>query len=146
MVNRMGSERTLSAQKYMTSLGRAEGIEIKYGGKTGNTRISHQLLLFARSKSLAVQNKVAQELFRLHFSEERYIGDMQTLLDPAKNCGLDVNEVQEYLEQGVAAEEVDREAAAIQDLTGRKGVPNFRFQEVQYVVDARGIRWSFSNF
>jgi predicted DsbA family dithiol-disulfide isomerase len=138
----MGAERVKSVQQHMSSLGRAEGIEIKYGGKTGNTRLSHQLLQFAKSKSLAKQNEVAEELFRLHFSEERDIAALQTMLDAAANCGLDVDEVRGRLEQGLEAEKVDAEAAEVRE-AGVKGVPRFVFQRGEFEVDSAGDTMEF---
>jgi predicted DsbA family dithiol-disulfide isomerase len=142
MVSRMGEERTASAQKHMTSLGRAEGIEIKYGGKTGNTKLSHRLLHLAKSKGPQVQTEVALELFRLHFGDERDVTELQMMLDAAKNCGLDVGEVKAYLESGGGAEEVDAEAAAIR-ASGVKGVPRFRFQGGEHEVDGAGDAMDF---
>lgn len=142
MVSRMGEERTTSAQKHMTSLGHAEGIEIKYGGKTGNTRLSHQLIHLAKLKSLALQTDVALEVFRLHFGEERDITEMATMLDAARNCGMDVEEVRDYLETGGGAAEVDAEAAAIR-ASGVKGVPRFRFQDGEYEFDGAGDTMEF---
>jgi predicted DsbA family dithiol-disulfide isomerase len=140
MMSRMGAERTTSAQKHMTSLGRAEGVEIKYGGKTGNTRLSHRLLHFAKSRG--VQTEVALELFRLHFGEERDITDLQTMLDAAGNCGLPVEEVRAYLGSDDGGEEVDAEAAAIR-ASGVKGVPRFRFQGGEFEVDGAGDTMDF---
>lgn len=138
----MGEGRTKSAQQHMTSLGRAEGIEIKYGGKTGNTRLSHQLLHLAKSKGLPLQNEVARELFRLHFGEERDITDAQTMLDTAVNCGMGADEVRTYLDQGGGVEEVDKEAEKIRD-SGVKGVPRFVFQGGEYEVDGAGDAMEF---
>lgn len=142
MISRMGKERTASAQKHMTSLGHAEGIEIKYGGRTANTKLSHQLLHLAKTKSLVVQTAVALDLFRLHFGEERDITEMQTMLDTARNCGLDIVEVQHYLEAGIGVAEVDAEAAAFRS-SGVKGVPRFRFQGGEHEVDGAGDTMDF---
>lgn len=142
MVSHTGEERTASAQKHMTSLGHGEGIEIKYGGKTGNTKLSHRLLHFAKLKGLAVHTEVALELFRLHFGEERDITELQTLLDAARSCGLDVAEVKAYLEAGGGAEEVDQQAAALR-ASGVKGVPQFRFHGGEFEVDGAGDAMGF---
>jgi predicted DsbA family dithiol-disulfide isomerase len=141
----MGEERATSAQKHMTALGRGEGIEIKYGGKTGNTKLSHQLLHFAKSKGLDVQTEVALELFRLHFGEEMDITELQTLLDAARNSGLGVEEVRAYLESGSGATEVDTEAQAIRN-EGVKGVPRFRFVGTEHEVDGAGDTMDFFEF
>jgi len=133
----MGATRTSTAQSHMTALGRAEGIEIKYGGRTGNTSLSHQLLHYARSQSLQLQTDVALELFRLHFGEERDITSLETMIDAAGNCGLDVQRVRAYLENGVAKAQVDTEAASLRK-EGVKGVPRFRFQNGESEVDGAG--------
>lgn len=144
MVNRMGLERATNAQKHMTALGRGEGVEIGYGGKTGNTHLSHRLLHYAKSISLDKQTEVALELFRLHFSEDGDITQMSLMLDAARNCGLDVEDVQRYLESGAGAGEVDAEAADVR-AEGVKGVPRFRIcggGEV-YEVDGAGDTMEF---
>lgn len=142
MVGRMGEERTDKAQKHMMRLGANEGIAINYGGKTGNTQLSHQLLHFAKSKGLEMQNAVAEELFRLHFGEERDITDIQTMLDAAANMGLDTEEVRTYLLNGSGIEEVAREAAELR-ASGVQGVPKFIFEGGKHSVDGSGDAMEF---
>jgi len=142
MVRRMGEERTKTAQAHMMRLGTAEGIAINYGGKTGNTKLSHQLLHLAKTKGLETQNAVSEELFRLHFGEERDITDIQTMIDAGTNAGLQGSEVRSYLEEGRGVEEIDKEAAEIR-ASGVKGVPKFLFEGGKYSVDGSGDAMEF---
>ncbi|KIW01605.1 uncharacterized protein PV09_07077 [Verruconis gallopava] len=137
MVSQMGAASAERVQAHMASLASAEGIILKYGGKTGNTRLSHHLLHFAKSKGQVMQNDVALELFRLQFKEERDITDIQTLLDAARNCGLDVEEAKAYLASSSDHKEVDMEAAAIRE-SGVQGVPVFLFEGGEHIVDGSG--------
>ena len=139
---RMGQERAEKARKHMQSLGTAEGISFDFGGKTGNSRLSHQLMHLAKSKGLETQNTVAQELFRLHFEEQRDIADIQTLVEAGVIAGLENHEILEYLEKKQGAEEVDREAAESKRSV-KSGVPQFVFEGGKYSVDGAGDAMDF---
>jgi predicted DsbA family dithiol-disulfide isomerase len=134
MLSRMGPDRIARSQKHLNSIGSAEGIAFNWNGKTGKTKQSHQLLKLARTKSLELQCKVAEELFRLHFEGERDITDVQTLVDAGECAGLNKNEILSWLENGNAGDLVDREAQEARD-NGISSVPQFFLQAGKYALD-----------
>jgi predicted DsbA family dithiol-disulfide isomerase len=134
MLSRMGPERTASSLKHLNSIGSAEGITFNWNGKTGKTKQSHQLLNLARTKSSELQCKVAEELFRLHFEEQRDITDLQSLIDAGELAGLDSPEILSWLENGNVGDLVDKEAQEARD-NGISSVPQFSLQGGKYPLD-----------
>jgi predicted DsbA family dithiol-disulfide isomerase len=134
MLSRMGPEGTARAQKHLASIGSAEGITFNWNGKTGKTKQSHQLLELAKTKSSELQCKVAEELFRLHFEEQRDISDAQTLIDAGELSGLEKTEILSCLENVVLGELVDKEAQAARD-NGISSVPQFSLHGGKYPLD-----------
>lgn len=108
-------------------MGKAVGIDFKFGGKTGNTRDSHRLIQLGKSKSPQVQTRVVEELFRAYFEQERDITSHDVLQDAGVKAGLDDAEVKAWLGSEKGGEEVDREVAEAQ-MRGVSGVPNFTLQ------------------
>ena len=134
MLSRMGPEQSARSQKHLNSIGSAEGITFNWNGKTGKTKQSHQLLELARTKSLELQCKVAEELFRLHFEEQRDITVTQTLVDAGRGAGLDNTEILSCLENSNGGDLVDREAQEARD-NGISSVPQFSLQGGKYPLD-----------
>ena len=125
------------AQQHMQKLASGEGIRLKYGGKTGNSKASHQLLELAKRKSLKMQWDVAQEIFRLHFEEDGDITDVQMLVSAGVNCGLDEEEVKRWLQDEDAATIVDKEVAEVRAMAVN-GVPRFLIQGGKHQVEGAG--------
>jgi predicted DsbA family dithiol-disulfide isomerase len=138
----MPLDRVERAQKHMTSVATGEGITLKYGGKTGNSRLSHQLLLFAKTESLEMQGKVAEEVFRKHFAEDGDITDVEMLVTAGVNCGLDEEKIRAWLKDEEKAKAVDEEVEEVKAL-GVKGVPKFFFQGSKEFVDGAGDAMDF---
>jgi predicted DsbA family dithiol-disulfide isomerase len=134
MLGRMGPEQTARSQKYMNSIGSAEGITFNWNGKTGKTKQSHQLLELARKKSSELQCKAAEELFRLLFEEQRDITDAQTIIDAGAAAGLSKDEISACLASSNAGHFVDMEAQAARD-NGISSVPQFSLQGGKYPLD-----------
>ena len=128
----------------LAAAGEGEGIAFKFGGTTGNTRESHQLLWYAGQKEKesetsagsggigGVQTRVIEQLFRAYFEEEKSITDREVLLDAGAAVGFDRGEVEKVLESENGANDVDLEAerARRQLVTG---VPHFTVQG-RYIV------------
>ncbi|KAH8813396.1 DSBA-like thioredoxin domain-containing protein [Flagelloscypha sp. PMI_526] len=120
----------------LASIGEAEGIHFKFGGKTGNTRDSHRLIQLGKTKGLDVQKRVIEELFSAYFENEKDITDHATLTDAGVKAGLEEKEVKEWLGSDSGGREVDREVAFAQ-MRNISGVPNFTFQEKYQVGGAQ---------
>jgi predicted DsbA family dithiol-disulfide isomerase len=122
--SKFGKERTAMMQERLSQIGQAEGINFKYGGKTGNTRDSHRLVQLGKTKGPQMQTRVIEELFAAYFENEKDITSRDVLTEAAVKAGLEEGEVKEWLETGKGGEEVDSEVkdAVRQNISG---VPNF---------------------
>jgi predicted DsbA family dithiol-disulfide isomerase len=138
----MPLDRVEKAKKHMSSVAAGEGIILKFGGKTGNSRLSHQLISLAKTESLEMQGKVAEEIFRLHFAEEGDITDVDMLVTAGVNCGLDKAKIKEWLNDEEKAKAVDDEVEEARKL-GVNGVPKFFLQGQKEYVDGAGDLMDF---
>lgn len=125
--SKFGEDRTEMIFERLSQVGKDSGINFKFGGKTGNTRDSHRLIQLGKSKSLAVQTRVVEELFASYFENEGDITDHATLLKAAVKAGLEEKEAKEWLASDKGGEAVDEEVEAAQ-LNQISGVPNFTVQ------------------
>ncbi|EGD94894.1 hypothetical protein TESG_02396 [Trichophyton tonsurans CBS 112818] len=124
---RFGAERAAMMQARLARVGQAEGINFKFGGRTGNTRESHRLIQLGKTKGEAVQTRVVEELFASYFENEGDITSRDTLIAAGVKAGLDESEVKAWLKSDQGGPEVDREV----DEAKRayiSGVPNFTIQ------------------
>ncbi|KAK7512969.1 DSBA-like thioredoxin domain-containing protein [Phyllosticta citriasiana] len=114
----------------MTQMGKLEGINFKWGGKTGNTRDSHRLIELGKQRNK--QTRVVEELFAAYFENEKDITSHVVLQEAAIKAGLDEAEVKDWLSSDKGGKEVDQEVRQAQ-LRGISGVPNFTIND-RYVV------------
>jgi len=123
MLALLGAKGTAEAQQHLQRIGAAESISFKFGGPIGDSRPSHLLLHFAKSKSAEIQTRVAEQLFRAHFEDEKDITATEVLVEAGVKAGLDTNEIVAWLEGGhlTVVEEEEREVKG----RGIKGVPQF---------------------
>ncbi|KAJ6371187.1 hypothetical protein OIU77_001649 [Salix suchowensis] len=73
----------------MTEIFRGLGLEYNMSGLTGNTLDSHRLIYFAGQQGIDKQHKLAEELFLGYFTQAKYVGDMEFLLECAQKAGVD---------------------------------------------------------
>ncbi|KAK8152225.1 thioredoxin-like protein [Phyllosticta citrichinensis] len=116
----------------MTQTGKLDGINFKWGGKTGNTRDSHRLIELGGQKGGNTQTRVVEELFAAYFENEKDITSHAVLQEAAVKAGLDEVEVKDWLSSDKGGKEVDHEVRQAQ-LRGISGVPNFTINQ-KYVV------------
>lgn len=126
--SRFGADRTRMMQARLAKAGQAEGIEFKFGGRTGNTRDSHRLIQLAKSKGEGVQNRVVEELFTAFFENEQDITSHDMLLRAGVGGGLDVEETRALLESDQGGPEVDEEVKKAKTML-ISGVPTFIIQD-----------------
>ncbi|CAG8402850.1 unnamed protein product [Penicillium salamii] len=120
---KFGAGRTEAIFARMATVGEGEGIKFSFGGNSGSTRDSHRLLWYAGQQEKlgagagasdglvgGVQTRVAEQLFRAYFEEEKNITDLKVLVEAGVGGGLDREEVKKVLNEDVGAEEVDLEA------------------------------------
>ncbi|KAF2200470.1 thioredoxin-like protein [Delitschia confertaspora ATCC 74209] len=134
--SKFGEARTDMMFQRLAELGKAEGINFKFGGRTGNTRDSHRLIQLGKTKSPEKQTKVIEQLFNFYFENERDITSRDVLIEAGVKAGLDKAEVEEWLENGKGGPEVDKE---VQDAyaEGVSGVPNFTINDMFQVGGAQ---------
>lgn len=121
---RFGPERTKMMQARLAAIGKADGIDFKFGGRTGNTRDSHRLVQLGKTKSPALQTRVIEELFKAYFENEQDVTSHEVLRAAGVKAGLDAKEVEEWLASDRGGKQVDEE---VEDAQSRfiSGVPNF---------------------
>ncbi|UJH91210.1 DsbA family oxidoreductase [Antarcticibacterium sp. 1MA-6-2] len=111
------------------------GIELKPETSVlANSEKSHQLLQFAKTKSLG--NEMKEALFIAHFKEAKNIDDIDTLVEIANVVGLDKAETKEVLTSGKFLQAVKQDELAAQKI-GVRGVPFFVFSNKYGVSGAQ---------
>lgn len=149
---RFGAERMSAIFARLSAVGKDEGIQFSFGGNTGLTRDSHRLLWFAGQREAeevakkeganggdgvvgGLQTRVAEQLFRAYFEEEKNITDLKVLVEAGVGAGLDRETVKKILDEDVGAQEVDLEAkTAARRLVS--GVPYISVQGKYHVEGA----------
>lgn len=98
-------------QDRMSEVFRNLGLEYKYSGLTGNTLDSHRLIYFAGQQGPDKQHNLVEELCTGYFTQEKFIGDREFLVEAANKAGVQgaaeflqdpnngLREVKEELEQ-----------------------------------------------
>nr|KJB10389.1 hypothetical protein B456_001G207200 [Gossypium raimondii] len=114
--------RTQGILARMTEIFRNVGLEYDMSGLTGNTLDSHRLIYFAGKQGLDKQHALVEELYLGYFTQGKYIGDREFLLESARKVG--VEGAAEFLENpnnGVKEvnEDLEKYSANI------SGVPNY---------------------
>lgn len=83
---KFGPEKVKQMIPRMTQVGKTVGINFSYGGKVGNTTLSHLLVELAGKQGK--QDAMINKLFNLYFELEEDISDRTTLLKAAKEVGV----------------------------------------------------------
>ncbi|KAK6913395.1 DSBA-like thioredoxin domain [Dillenia turbinata] len=73
----------------MTEVFRGIGLEYNLDGLTGNTLDSHRLIYFAGQQGLDKQHNLVEELFLGYFTQAKYIGDQEFLVQCANRAGVE---------------------------------------------------------
>ncbi|KAF2108320.1 thioredoxin-like protein [Lophiotrema nucula] len=126
--SKFGEARTEAIFQRLGALGKDEGINFKFGGRTGNTRDSHRLVQLGKTKGPAVQTRVIEELFSDYFENERDITTKEVLAEAGVRAGLGKDEVKAWLDGEGGGKLVDKE---VQDAYEQNihGVPNFTIND-----------------
>jgi predicted DsbA family dithiol-disulfide isomerase len=89
-----------------------------------NTLLAHRVLWLARERG--TQEAVKERLLRAYFTEGRNIGDPETLAELAADCGLDQDEVLDFLASDAGEMEVAADLTEALEL-GITAVPTYVF-------------------
>ncbi|KAK9272939.1 hypothetical protein L1049_003318 [Liquidambar formosana] len=73
----------------MSEVFRGLGLEYDMSGLTGNTLDSHRLIFFAGQQGLDKQHNLVEELCLGYFTQGKYIGDKEFLVESAKKVGVE---------------------------------------------------------
>lgn len=88
----------------------------------GNTRLAHELLAYAAAHGKG--DEAWRHLFRAYFGQKRSVFDLDSLLELAKEIGLDADDARAALEEHRHAADVERDLLEARAL-GIQGVPFF---------------------
>lgn len=122
---KFGKDRVERMIPYMKEVGKKDGINFSYGGNVGNTFDSHRLITWA--KKFGKQDEVVEELFKRYFEQEKNLGDLDVLIDAAKDAGLDVAAATEMLKGDGERDAVLSDVRMAHSDYGVTGVPFFIF-------------------
>jgi predicted DsbA family dithiol-disulfide isomerase len=119
-----GAEARRAIEERVAKAGEADGIVFAFDRiqRTPNTFEAHRLIWFAQQQRK--QDDLVDALFHAYFSQGRDIGDRKTLVDVAREAGLDRDEVGQFLARDIGVEEIRAEEATGHKL-GIRGVPYF---------------------
>jgi predicted DsbA family dithiol-disulfide isomerase len=103
------AERSAAVRQVIMEHGAALGFTFKYGpdSRIWNTFDAHRLLAWALTQGKQLELK--QALFKSNFTDQRPTSDHATLIDAAREAGLDAEKAREVLSSGGFAEEVRAE-------------------------------------
>ncbi|XP_074343296.1 uncharacterized protein LOC141682500 isoform X1 [Apium graveolens] len=73
----------------MTEVFKNVGLEYNMSGLTGNSMDSHRLIYLAGQQDLGKQHDLMEELFIGYFTQGKYIGDRQFLVESANKVGVE---------------------------------------------------------
>lgn len=109
----------------MVGAGRAVGLEIRFDAiRPANTFDAHRLLRWARDEGR--QGELSERLFRAYMNEGRDVNDAATLVELARDVGLDPARAEALLVGDEYRDAVARELAEAR-ARGIQGVPHFTF-------------------
>ncbi|XP_048327446.2 uncharacterized protein LOC107416679 [Ziziphus jujuba] len=72
----------------MSTIFKSHDLDYNFSGLTGNTVDSHRLIYLAGKQGLDKQHRVVEELFLGYFTQAKFIGDRNFLLECASKAGV----------------------------------------------------------
>lgn len=138
-----GKEQALMIYKNIEDEGKLANIHFQFKKIkiTPNSFLSHKLLAYAYSKQL--QNEVLETIFFHYFIEGKNIGNLETLIEIAKQTNLYEDGIKKYLLSDKDNENLLNEAKQASDI-GISGVPCFIFNK-EFVVNGAQPTQNFIN-
>jgi len=92
-------ERMEKYTQVMGELGRAEGVEFKFGGTIANTLNPHRLIQWVQeTKGPEAASKAVDSLYAQYFTQEAHPSSHSTLLKAATAAGVDEQEAKKFIE------------------------------------------------
>ncbi len=115
-------DRVAALRSRVLEMGQEAGLKLEFGSRISNSRLALQVAEFAKEKGRFKEYHDA--VFRAYWQESKDIGDREQLLALAAQAGMDIQELESYLES-------DRAATCLQQYLeeavkyGVSGVPTF---------------------
>ncbi|ADZ70658.1 DsbA family oxidoreductase [Polymorphum gilvum] len=119
-----GPQRAEAAYERVRQAGRDEGIPFAFEkiSVSPNTLDSHRLILWSRADNL--QNEVVERLFQVYFVEGGDLSKSETLVEVARDTGMESDLVEQLLETDSDLDKMQRQIAQAGEM-GVTGVPCF---------------------
>jgi predicted DsbA family dithiol-disulfide isomerase len=111
-----------AAQERMERLMAAEGLPFGRRTRTYNSRLAQELAKWAETQPGA--EGIHDALFRAYFAEGKNIGDIEVLVEVARQLGLPAEEARKVLTERTFSPAVDRDWSRSREM-GVTGVPTF---------------------
>lgn len=133
-----GPERAAEIYTRVLAAGRSAGLELNIDGiaRQPNTRAAHALIAFAQQSGGSAGSDVKERVLKAYFVENRFIGDIEVLVDIAGEAGLDAEAARDFLQDPAQLEAVARADAQARSM-GISGVPFFIFNQKLAVSGAQ---------
>ena len=115
-----GSDKVGDAYKRIEAEGASEGIEFNFRGirRMPNTRQAHRLAIWA--KEVGVQSALIEVLFQFHFCAGSDVGDEDTLVEAARQAGMETAATRDFLRSDARLDELlaDLQFALAAEISG----------------------------
>ena len=133
-----GPARAAEIYTRVLAAGRSAGLELNIDGiaRQPNTRLAHALIAFAQQSGGSAGSEVKERLLKAYFVENRFIGDIDVLVDIAREAGLDAEAARSFLQDPAQLEAVARADAQARSM-GISGGPFFIFNQKLAVSGAQ---------
>lgn len=130
--------RLRQAHANLVTLGAVEGISFDFEAITvaPNTLDAHRLIRWAAASGEGIQNKLVSTLFSYYFEQGKNIGDHGTLVEAAREAGMDTAVVEALLPTDADRDEVSTEIVTASRM-GITGVPCFLLEGKYAVMGAQ---------
>lgn len=134
-----GPQRAAEIYARVKAAGQTAGLELNIDGITlqPNTLTAHALLAFAQQHGgLDAGNAVKERLLQAYFIENRFIGDVDVLVNIAVDAGLDGDAARAFITDPEQLQDVAAADARVREM-GISGVPFFIFNQKVAVSGAQ---------
>jgi len=133
-----GPQRAAEIYDRVRAAGRSAGLELNIDGiaRQPNTQAAHALIAFAQQAGGDTGGDMKERLLQAYFVENRFIGDIEVLVDIARQAGLDADAARTFVSDPAQLEAVAQADAQVRGM-GIGGVPFFIFNQKLAVSGAQ---------
>lgn len=120
-----GPARAKEIYARVAAAGRNAGLDLNFDGikKQPNTLAAHSLIAYAQSVDEGLHSDaVVERLFKAYFVDGEFIGDLDTLVRIAAECGLDADTTRAVLSESETLKQIANQDASVRQ-QGVTGVP-----------------------